>query len=506
MTMRLRRNIITGLLLAAISILSSCEQLPMEQSGTINPSLFPKNEEDALSLVVGCYEPFQSNLYNGLFTTNADGYQIMGDVTTDLGWCNWIWYDDFWYQAIMLAIKPDNEKITLHYKWVRKISEYTLVQDMLENMDNISPEKKSRYIAEVKCAKGFIGYLLYNWFGPVPIATLEQLQDPKSTTPLPRATEEEMVDFIETNLEDAVEALDYKYPGEFGRFNKGVANMVLLKLYMLINDWDSAEKTGRELMKTEYGYGLMSEYADIFTMENQRNKEVIFSVGNDTKNANKWYPHVLPQQYPTQNTAYVRWNGYRVPWSFCDKFDPEDKRLKVLIIDYVGINGVRYWKGNPGVNANGGLDNGGIPLKYGEDPQSTGEDSSIDWIVYRYADAITLTAEAIVRNGNAVTQEALDILNSIRSRAGLNPGYELSRYGSSGVEGFLDDILLERGKELWWEGCRREDLIRHGKYITAAKETPEKMSETAEDYMVRMPLPQSVINEGKGIVKQNTGY
>ena len=69
---------------------------------------------------------------------------------------------------------------------------------------------------------------------------------------------------------------------------------------------------------------------------------------------------------------------------------------------------------------------------------------------------------------------------------------------------FLEKVLLERGHELWFEGTRRTDLIRYGKYIEYAK--TYKGSTTAKDYMNVMPLPQSVIDESKGKIAQNPGY
>lgn len=142
-----------------------------------------------------------------------------------------------------------------------------------------------------------------------------------------------------------------------------------------------------------------------------------------------------------------------------------------------------------------------MPVKYGEDPAATGEESQIDWIVYRYADVITLLSEAIVRNSNAVTQEAVSLLNMVRSRAGIS-SYNLSDI--KGVDDFLEKVLEERGHELWFEGARRTDLIRHGKYIEYARKY--RGSVTAQDYMNLMPLPQSIINESKGTVIQNPGY
>ena len=72
-----------------------------------------------------------------------------------------------------------------------------------------------------------------------------------------------------------------------------------------------------------------------------------------------------------------------------------------------------------------------------------------------------------------------------------------------GVDDFLDKMLQERGHEFWWEGNRRADLIRHGKFIQHAI---ARGSTTTKPEFVLFPLPQAVINEGKGIIIQNPGY
>jgi hypothetical protein len=68
---------------------------------------------------------------------------------------------------------------------------------------------------------------------------------------------------------------------------------------------------------------------------------------------------------------------------------------------------------------------------------------------------------------------------------------------------FRDAILDERGRELFGEGTRRQDLIRHGKFIEYAQDRGIVDAETHE---VLFPIPQSVITESNGIVTQNEGY
>ena len=68
---------------------------------------------------------------------------------------------------------------------------------------------------------------------------------------------------------------------------------------------------------------------------------------------------------------------------------------------------------------------------------------------------------------------------------------------------FLQKVLDERGHELWFEGVRRSDLIRHGQFIQNAR---DRGCTTTKDEFVLFPLPQAVINEGKGKIVQNPGY
>ena len=131
--------------------------------------------------------------------------------------------------------------------------------------------------------------------------------------------------------------------------------------------------------------------------------------------------------------------------------------------------------------------------------------------IYRYADVLTLLSEAIVRNGNSITQEAVGLLNQVRVTHGGLKAYQLSDFAS--VEDFLDKLLEERGHEFYFEGVRRQDLIRHGKFIEAALAKarfagqPTGKIETKVDGQYKyekFPLPTHLITEG--LIIQNPGY
>ena len=496
--MKIIKILVAALLLMGSTV--SCTDLTSEMYDTINTGIFPKTADDAKALVTAAaYGPFRTAWYSGLYSSAQGGVQVFTEMTTDLGDCQWD--DVVWNDMIKFNFTPNSSGLTVTYKnYINFISKMTLTFDRIANV-NMDEAEKARLNAEIHCGRGWLAYILYDLYGPIQVASAEQLANALNDDPAPRLSQEQTVKFIEDDLLEAVKGLPARYEygnANYGRFTRGLAYTVLMKLYMHEKQWQKAVDCANELAKPEYGLGLMDHYKDIFTLENEGNKEAIWSCMSDrSNNAQMWLAHVLSSPYPTKNENIQKWGGYRVPWNFYNKFDSNDERLQVLVGDFQGNDGHHYTQDAPGVV----LVKGALPVKYGEDPNATGEESEIDWIVFRYADVLTLKAEALARANNAVTQEAVDCLNAVHQRAGL-PAYQLSDFAS--VDEFLETVLLERGKELWFEGARRTDLIRYGKYIEYAKEY--KGSTTAKDYMTLMPLPQSVIDESKGKIAQNPGY
>ncbi len=483
----------------SLTTLTGCTDLTSEVYDKINPGIFPKTEDDVKALVTAAaYGPFRSAWYSGIFTVASGGIQTITEMSTDLGECQW--NDAVWPDVLYQNFTPNSGGVTQFYKYRADISKMTMTFERMRDVP-LKDDVKSRFEAELHCGRGWLTFLLYDLYGPIPVATVDELTDPMADKIIPRPTKEEMVAYIETELKEALKGLPDVYASHdnnYGRFTKGLVYTILLKLYMHEGEWAKAEEAGRELMNPKYGYALVPDYKNIFTLENERNREIIWAcIETRSTNMQLWLAHVLSSPYPTRNESIQKWGGYRMPWAFYNTFDKNDKRLEVLVGDFQGTDGIHYTEATPGTV----LIKGALPVKYGEDPVATGEESQVDWVVYRYADVLTLLSEAIVRKNNAVTQEAVDLLNRIRLRAGIEP-YTTGSFSST--QDFYDKMLLNRGQELWFEGARRADLIRHGKYIEFAR--IYKGSTTTKDAFVLMPLPQSAINESKGQVIQNPGY
>ena len=185
-----------------------------------------------------------------------------------------------------------------------------------------------------------------------------------------------------------------------------------------------------------------------------------------------------------------------------NKFDPSDKRLAVLLRQYpIDSKGTLFDAENGGTV--GGQYYapfiGAIPKKYGVDPTSTTAVMVTDIVVWRYADVELLLAEAINEANGGPTSEAYTLINDVRSRAGV-ANYNI---GSLNYNTFKSKLMDERLFELWCEGQRREDMIRWGTFVSYAASQGSAFA-TANDTLY--PLPQKVITETNGIVKQNPGY
>ena len=91
----------------------------------------------------------------------------------------------------------------------------------------------------------------------------------------------------------------------------------------------------------------------------------------------------------------------------------------------------------------------GVRVKKFEIRRGAKENLSNDFPIFRYADVLLMMAEAQLRQGKTVDVPGLD---QIRTRAGLPAGWSATLNGQAG----LNELLAERGRELFWEAHRRQ--------------------------------------------------
>ena len=199
-----------------------------------------------------------------------------------------------------------------------------------------------------------------------------------------------------------------------------------------------------------------------------------------------------------KSSSYSNWINFgaqfRTYTAFYDTFEAGDARTEVLITHYTDQNGeeVELLR-----DANGNALDDVRSFKYWPDPNASGENNGNDIVYIRYADILLCRAEAL-NELNGPNAESISLINQVRQRAKV-ADIVLGDYPTK--ESLRDFILAERGREFFSEGLRREDLIRHGKFISNAIER----GKNAKPYHVLYPIPQRQ-REANPNLAQNPGY
>jgi starch-binding outer membrane protein, SusD/RagB family len=369
-----------------------------------------------------------------------------------------------------------------------------------------SVKEKALFISEAKALRAFYYYLLCDTFGNVPLVTIAQ-SDPKN--PPTQAKRADVIAFVEKELKEAIANLPATSP--YGRFNKGVCNAILAKLYLNSEAWGGGAKYAEAIAASDAvlssGYALSGKYFDNFVLKNEGSKETILAAA---------FSNARDLGFPNNN-LYMRtlhynqvssspWNGFTTIAEVYDGFEEGDTRRDVMwegqqfsdlgwpakattgtpVKDRTG-KPLSFTK-NCGIT--GADESNGIRVpKYQPDVAAPGGQAENDFIILRLADIMLVKAEALVRSGKAA--DALPIVNTLRKRAGLKDATKMD----------IDGIYAERGHEMFWEGVRRQDQIRFGKFTDGYTNKTAKSAAK----VTLFPIPTNQIASNPKLA-QNPGY
>lgn len=293
------------------------------------------------------------------------------------------------------------------------------------------------------------------------------------------------------------------------------------------NAWETAAYCADQI--ASLGYRLQPSYADNFIVANQNSVENIWTRPNDCVNYKIEDYNIVRTLHYNHGGAigYQGWNGacsskqQMLVYGY-GTANP-DPRLKLNFYtdkDYMEETGkavedgatdkpLEYMPLAVKVDFSAADDPhamkcAGARMKKYEFDKSTTQQYSFnnDLVIWRYADALLLKAEAEYRMGNKA--EALTIVNEVRARVAATPRTELT----------LNDILDERMLELAWEGVRRQDQIR---FCTFTEPTADRFkgvthnasagdyNDDTQGYTMVYPIPYAVLNLNKKL-GQNPGY
>ncbi len=382
-----------------------------------------------------------------------------------------------------------------------------------------NPAPTAQQVAEAKFLRAFYMFHIMDFWGQVPFRGVDEGVEVN-----PRVmSRSEAFDFVEKDLLEAIPALPVLNPGgDATQASKAAARTLLAKLYLNKAVYKAANPAGpynfdpADMQKVidncdsvmADGFMLEPEFFDIF--KTGATKEIIFTANN-----NNGSPSNRVHMTLHYNNNPSGWNGFTTLSDFYAKFEDGDQRkgkpgakdgTRFSGLDYGFLIGQQYSdtgdtiingrNGKPlsftsDVSLTGASSEKGIRvLKY--HPEELNNDPKTDeyakYIFLRLGDVITMKAEAQFRSGG----DAAGTLNTLRAvRApGLTPLGTLTE----------TDVLDERGRELYWEGWRRNDLVRFGKF-----NTERTYMKNVNPYTVLYPIPKIALDSNPNL-KQNDGY
>lgn len=342
-----------------------------------------------------------------------------------------------------------------------------------EKLDSRNVSQSTRadivaYRAEARLIRAMSYYYMMDLFGKANFGTEA---DPINAV-LPVADRAQLFQFIEDELTAIESDLVDANQNEYGRADKGVAYMILAKMYLNAEVYIGSDRYADCIAQCQKilgaSYTLATSYKDNFMADNNTNSavdEIIFPLVTDGTTTQNFGPTTVMINGSVGsievNGAEVGvtpggWGGaLRVRKEFAELFDgglfSNDER-NTLIKDSRPINILDI----------SDRDTGFILQKYSNATSTGGFGVDLtfvdtDFPLFRLADVHLMYAEAHLRGGGGTLATAVDLVNDLRLRAS-----NTNTISSGDLT--LDFILDERSRELHWEAHRRQDLIRYDRY------------------------------------------
>lgn len=490
------------ILIAVTTALGSCSDfLDISPKNAVVPSNFFQSETDFTQAVNGAYAPLQS-LYNN------QASWVMGEMRSDN--THFFYNNDFrspMPEEIDLFVNGSENTVSADRYYIN----YDIIaraNTIISAIDNISLDKtkSDNFKGQALFLRALSFFDLVRYFGDVPMPLTPASDMPSAT--LPRTSKEIVYQQIISDATNAAELLPDKSVQEAGRATSGAAWMLLGDVHLHLKNWDAAESA---LAKVT-GYTLMSDYSSVFSPSNKNNSESVFEVqylqGTSLGLASSFPYDFIPltpnyaeyTQGPIGSQS-ASGSGWNIPTEdLLDAYEDQvkDKRFSVSIGFINGPSGV---SDTSYVN---------LPyIKKYQYPHTVFNQTNVNFPIYRYAETLLMRAEVANEKGNIA--EARNLLNQVRTRAGLENTNAMDQ------ETMRSAILNERRVELAFENKRWLDLVRTGNAISVMNEigakmkanpayfyiTPASYSLTEKHLLFPIPFQEIQVNPD---LTQNTGY
>lgn len=403
-------------------------------------------------------------------------------------------------------------QITVANEFLRQSTDDKLASRGIKGDDAIQVHY---FRAEARFLRAYQYWVLMDLFGNPPFITE---QDPIGKFIPKQISRKDLFDYIVSELKAIDGDLVAPRQNEYGRVDQA-ADWALLarvclnaEVYTGTADYADAVLYSQKVI--DAGYTLQDDYADLFKSDNNlHNPEQILSIAYDATSSQNYggTTFLICSAHgtdPTDNRNYGipggGWLGNRSTQPLSALFgsdygnSPDHRAL--------------FGPGSPTINDVIDFSQGVEVYKFsnqsstGETPYSpNGVLCSTDFAIFRLAEMYLTYAEAVVRGGAGGDKAtALKYINLLQDRAYGNSAHEITATGLT-----LPFLLDERGRELYWEGFRRTDLIRFGEFTADGYLWPWKGGVAAgrgvDSHFKLFPIPAAEIIANPNL-QQNAGY
>lgn len=490
------------------------------------------------------------------------------DLPTDVGL--WIWSDegvpalvqDSWdsgnkfvycaYSRYYAHIAVCNEFLRLS----RNLGEYGI------SLDDAMQKELAQFCLEARALRALSYYYVIDLFGPATVAWDDM---PYGATPPQAESRKALYDKVVSDLED-VEANFQEGTPVYGRIGIDAVRALLCKYYLNAEvytgkaEWDKCWAMAQKIITKHQGggydnSGLANSYLSLFCGNNDLfmpgggladQNEILWGIPYDDPSTVSWGGSVFLVLAPIFKGADVNltagekgfcnqlWYGVTDGWGCLLAREEFVKKFGFVDGQYVDERSMLWMTEKAGFdranNAFGSATDGYPLIKYtnvlcnasdgtmpvwsevkdgvsfpriGVRPvEAVSANPNTDVAILRLADVYLMAAEASLHGANGSSQsEGLKYVNYLRGRANVSKW--------TAAEFTLDNLLDERGRELYMEATRRTDLIRHNKFVSGYDWSWKGGMRHGTDLrstMVLYPFPTNVKAVYGDQLKQNDGY
>ncbi len=520
--------LLTGMSISFTSCLNDLDVEPIDPNILTSATVY----KDPAS-----YRQILAKLYAGLAVSGQQGPAGMPDISgIDEGFGQYL--RGFWYHQVLstdeAVIGWDDQTIKdfVYQSWTpsdvfvaamyyRIFYQITAANEFIRET---TPEKLAArnipvdyrddinvYRAEARFLRALSYWHALDIFGSVPFVTENDIVGAFLPRQISRA---ELFNYIESELRAILPDLAAPRTNQYPRADRAAAWMLLAKLYLNAEVYIGEPRYTQVITYCDLiiaaGYALEPNYIHLFNADNDpishpAAREVIFAVAFDGIRTQTWggtnfiiHAQIGGAMVAAHYGSSGGWGGLRTTKNLVNLFASEDRRARFFTTGQ-----------NIEINDLSSFSDGFAVVKFTNIRRDGRPGSNLSFVdtdfpMFRLADVFLMYAEAVLRGGaGGSLPVAVSRVNLIRARAFEPDG--------PGVVASIDlgFIINERARELYWEGHRRTDLIRFGRFTGGTYVWPWKgfsAAGAATDARFNLfPIPFSDLTANPNLV-QNPGY